>query len=299
MTHNNTTTTVAGRPDRLVQPASFRGHVRVRDTQLYVEQAGSGPVLLFVHGMCGDGEVWANQVSRLSDQFTCVTYDRRGHSHSPAGTRDQSYATHADDAAALIETVALSGCTLVGSSGGSYVGFELLRRHPGLVRAAVLSEPPLFQIAPSTGATIGEQIAPAVQAAAEEGGARSAVDAFFQLMCPGLWNTIGEQRKDRYRDNAEMLFPALTAPADPVPDTDLAAIKVPVLVITGADSRPALRTIAARLASGLPQGELLELAHSGHVTYAEQPAAFATAVRAFTASSASADEVTSQVSWPR
>jgi hypothetical protein len=48
MTHNNTTTTVAGRPDRLVQPASFRGHVRVRDTQLYVEQAGSGPVPVFV-----------------------------------------------------------------------------------------------------------------------------------------------------------------------------------------------------------------------------------------------------------
>jgi pimeloyl-ACP methyl ester carboxylesterase len=53
--------------------------------------------------------------------------------------------------------------------------------------------------------------------------------------------------------------------------------------ITGADSHPALRTIAARLAGGLRQGELLELAHGGHVTYAEQPSAFATAVRAFTA----------------
>ena len=138
-----------------------------------------------------------------------------------------------------------------------------------------------------------------MQAAAEEGGPRSAVDAFFQLMCPGLWNTIDEQHKDRYRGNAEMLFPALTAPADPVPDDDLAAIKVPVLVITGADSHPALRTIAARLASRLPQGGLLELAHSGHVTYAEEPAAFATAVRAFTASGASADEVTSQVGGSR
>jgi pimeloyl-ACP methyl ester carboxylesterase len=121
-----------------------------------------------------------------------------------------------------------------------------------------------------------------VQAAAKEGGLRSAVDVFFQLMCPGLCNSIVEQHKDRYRDNAEMLFPALTAPADPVADADLAAIEVPVLVITGSDSHQALRTIAARLASGLPQGELLELAHSGHVTYAEQPAAFATAVRAFT-----------------
>lgn len=282
MTH--TTTTTVGRTDRLGEPASVTGLVRVRDTQLHVEQTGCGPVLLFIHGMCGDGRVWADQVSRLSDQFTCVTYDRRGHSLSPAGTRDQSYATHADDAAALIEALDLAGCTLVGSSGGSYVGFELLRRHPGLVTAAVLSEPPLFQIAPSTSAAIREQIAPAVQAAAEERGARAAVDTFFQMMCPGLWNIIDEAHRDRYRDNAEMLFPALTAPADPVPDTDLAAIQIPVLVITGADSHPALRTVAAGLAQSLPQGELLELAHSGHVTYAEQPEAFATAVRAFTAS---------------
>jgi pimeloyl-ACP methyl ester carboxylesterase len=54
-------------------------------------------------------------------------------------------------------------------------------------------------------------------------------------------------------------------------------------VITGAESHPALRTVAARLAQGLPQGQLLELAHSGHVTYAAQPEAFAAAIRAFTA----------------
>lgn len=47
---------------------------------------------------------------------------------------------------------------------------------------------------------------------------------------------------------------------------------------------PPLRTVAARLAQGLPHGELLELAHSGHLSYAEQPDAFAAAVRAFTAS---------------
>ncbi|HET7397947.1 MAG TPA: alpha/beta hydrolase [Intrasporangium sp.] len=253
----------------------------VRDTELYVKAEGNGPPLAFVHGMCGDAEVWTDQVRRLSDRFTCLAYDRRGHSRSPAGARDQSYATHADDAAALIETLGLRGCTLVGSSGGAYVGFEVLRRHPGVVGAAVLSEPPLFPLDPAAGAALKRDVAPAVDAAVASRGPRAAVDAFFEVVCPGLWEAIDERRRDRYRDNAPMLLPALTEPADPVDAATLAAIDVPVLVLTGSESHPALRTIAARLASGLINASLVELPGSGHVTYAEQPAAFEAAVRAF------------------
>ena len=39
--------------------------IAVRDTTIYYEQAGHGPALLFIHGMCGDAAVWAGQVQRL------------------------------------------------------------------------------------------------------------------------------------------------------------------------------------------------------------------------------------------
>jgi hypothetical protein len=35
--------------------------IDVNDTTLYYERAGQGPAMLFVHGICGDAEVWADQ----------------------------------------------------------------------------------------------------------------------------------------------------------------------------------------------------------------------------------------------
>ena len=39
--------------------------IDINDTTLYYERAGSGPAILFVHGMCGFGDVWADQARRL------------------------------------------------------------------------------------------------------------------------------------------------------------------------------------------------------------------------------------------
>jgi pimeloyl-ACP methyl ester carboxylesterase len=63
--------------------------IQVRDTSLYFERNGSGPELFFIHGMCGDTRVWDGQVARLSNRFTCVTYDRRGHTRSDLGTQPE------------------------------------------------------------------------------------------------------------------------------------------------------------------------------------------------------------------
>ena len=82
--------------------------IAVRDTTIYYEQAGQGPALLFIHGMCGDARVWAGQAGRLAGRFSCVSFDRRGHTRSAPGTEPESVATHAADAAALIEALELA-----------------------------------------------------------------------------------------------------------------------------------------------------------------------------------------------
>ena len=59
--------------------------IELNDTTLYYERTGQGPAMLFVHGMCGDAEVWADQARRFSDRYSCVRYDRRGHTRSLRG----------------------------------------------------------------------------------------------------------------------------------------------------------------------------------------------------------------------
>jgi pimeloyl-ACP methyl ester carboxylesterase len=264
------------------------GHnVKANGTTLYTEQDGDGPSLVFVHGMCGDARVWEDQVTRLRDRYRCTTYDRRGHTRSPRTEVVESVELHADDLASLITTLDLAPTIVVGSSGGGRVALDLIRRYPQLVRGAVLSEPAAGALAPEAFAAMVDSVKQRLQAAAETGGPRAAVDAFFEAICPGLWAGIDESRKDRYRHNAPMLFADLGMATYEITRQDIERIAVPSLVIAGTHSHPALREAAHNLARWLPDARYLEL-ECGHVTYAEQPADFAHAVSTFAGEFASA-----------
>lgn len=259
------------------------GMVNVTGTQLFYEEAGNGQPMLFIHGMAGDASVWADQMQRLSPHFRCVAYDRRGHSRSPLGqVAQRTVELHADDAAQLIMELGLAPCILVGSSGGARVALDVVRRYPRLVTGAVLSEPPLTALDPEVGSAFVGRIKPAVEAAIARGGARAAVDAFFEIICPGLWHALPELRRDvPYRANAAEVLADLAMPAYQISRADLAQIRVPCLIIRGSDSDPGLRTIAGILAETIPGAHFVELQGSGHVTYFEKPAEFAATVESF------------------
>jgi pimeloyl-ACP methyl ester carboxylesterase len=255
--------------------------IPVRDTTLYYEPTGAGPQLLFIHGMCGHAGVWAGQVERLADRFTCITYDRRGHTRSSLGTEPESVQTHAADAAALIQALGLTRPVVVGSSGGARIAVELARTRPDSLAGAVLSEPPIFSLEPEAGQAFMAQIGAAVAPAAQTGGPAAAVDAFFPLVCPGLWSGLDEPGRDKLRANGHMMLAELTGPPYELGPDQVATIQVPALVIAGTTSHPALRAIAGTLARTLPHAGLVELAGSGHVTYFERPDEFAATVRDF------------------
>lgn len=257
--------------------------VEVGDAALYYEVSGAGPAMVFVHGMCGDATVWAGQAGRFSDRFTCVRYDRRGHSRSGCGRVPVGVARHADDAAALIDALDLAPCLLVASSSGAVIAVDLAIRHGRLLRGVVLSEPPLFSLDPDAARAVGAEFDKILHLAATVDGQSAAVDAFFTLMCPGLWAILDDTGKARYRANADIGFTDLRSPPLQVTPAELAAVTVPVLVIAGEVSHPALRSVALRLATALPDARPVDIANCGHVTYAEQPAAFAHAVSIFAA----------------
>lgn len=257
--------------------------ISVNGTQLYYEERGSGQPMLFIHGMCGDASVWADQMERLSPGFRCVAYDRRGHSRSPLGQITQrSVELHADDAAQLIIERGIAPCILVGSSGGARIAVDVVRRYPRLIAGAVFSEPPIMALAPEGGQAFVQVVKPAIDAAVARGGPRAAVDAFFEIACPGLWRDLPEARRDHpYRDNVAELFGDLAMPSYQITRADLAQFARPCLVIRGGLSDPGLRAIAGVVAESIPGARLIELPDSGHVTYVERPAEFAAAVRAF------------------
>ena len=112
--------------------------IEANGVRLHYEVMGDGPPLVFVHGMCGRAEVWAGQVERLSGEFMCVSYDRRGHGSSSDGDAPHSVPLHGDDFAALARALGLPPVVYVGSSGGARIGLDVVLRYPELLwRCAV------------------------------------------------------------------------------------------------------------------------------------------------------------------
>jgi 3-oxoadipate enol-lactonase len=177
----------------------------------------------------------------------------------------------------------LGPCLLVGSSGGAAIAVEVALRHGHLLRGAVFSEPPLFSLDPAAAQGAMRDLAPLVEQAIATGDRRAFVDAFFALMCPGLWSILDETRKDRYRANADIGLADLRSPSLDVAPADLSVVTVPALIIAGTTSHRSLVSVARGLAAALPDARFVELDGSGHVTYAERPDDFANAVSVFAA----------------
>lgn len=259
-------------------PAEHERFVPVDGTELFVREAGSGPPILFIHGMCGDADVWADQVALLSDRFRCVAYDRRGHSRSPFGEGVRTVEAHADDAAVVIRFLGLAPVLLVGSSGGARIGLDVARRYPALLRGAVLSEPALIALADDGGADFVAHVGSAVRSAATP---EDAVDAFFEVVDAPLWSVLPEARKDAFRANHVELFGDLQMPPYTPSDEELGSVTVPVRLLLGSRSEPIFGQVAHRVARAVPGAELLVLDGASHATYASAPAAFTEAVASF------------------
>jgi pimeloyl-ACP methyl ester carboxylesterase len=117
---------------------------RAGSHSLYYEthgpEAAAGPPLLLVTGMGGSCRGWlALQVPDFAVRHRCVIYDHRGvgQSSDPGGAF--SIADLADDAARLLDALAIPRAHVLGAFMGGMVAQELALRHPERVARLVLA----------------------------------------------------------------------------------------------------------------------------------------------------------------
>jgi pimeloyl-ACP methyl ester carboxylesterase len=126
------------------------GMLPVPGAHLYYETHGSGPLLLLISPGGGDADSLRGIAAPLAEQFTVVTYDRRGYARSPLDDPAETprIETHGDDAGRLLAALTTTPAHVFGSSGGAVVGLDLALRRTGQVRTLVAHEPPLRQLLP-------------------------------------------------------------------------------------------------------------------------------------------------------
>jgi pimeloyl-ACP methyl ester carboxylesterase len=125
----------------------------VQGGNLYYEVRGSGPVLLLMPGGPADATTFRRMENRLASEYTVVTYDPRGLSHSsdfdPADDA-RMVEIFADDVHRLLDRVGGGRACVFGSSGGAVIALELATRHPEQLDTVVAHEPPSPAFLPDT-----------------------------------------------------------------------------------------------------------------------------------------------------
>lgn len=215
--------------------------------ELAVTARGTGAAVLLVHDMAADARVWTPLAEALAGEgVRTLAYDRRGYGGSGAPEPYEGTTVHeqAEDARLLLGALGAAGgdAVAVGEGFGALVVLDLLVRLPGLLRGAVLVEPPLNQFSSSAAAVLSEQRA-LLETALRADGPGATVEAWR----PGADAEVAAAHRAFFAD-----FGGLAS--WPVTRRELRAVGVPVAVVTGSATLPHLLEAADALAPLLPAG---------------------------------------------
>src|SRR6476646_5808389 len=107
---------------------------------IHYEVHGSGPPLLLTHGYSSTSAMWQGQVAALSRRHKLVLWDMRGHGQSdyPDDPLAYSEALTIADMAALLDAVGASHAIVGGLSLGGYMSLAFYRAYPERVRALLI-----------------------------------------------------------------------------------------------------------------------------------------------------------------
>jgi len=263
------------------------GTLMVAGATLCFKVRGRGPALLVVQGGEGNADSADALASTLAEEFTIITYDRRGLSRSPLDDQKQTITLeqHADDAHALILELVNEPAFVFGSSLGALIGLELVRRHPHSVQLLIAHDPLALDLLSSEEQQRLADLRRIVAELALSEGMRVAMRRFLHEL-----GVDKEDREDdveppastRERSRDSGFFMARESRAADRFRLDLPVLRAIAHKILPAFGESARERLPARCALSLAArlGRDAVAFPGGHSGYALRPRAFADALRA-------------------
>jgi pimeloyl-ACP methyl ester carboxylesterase len=264
--------------------AATTGTLDVPGARLHHEVRGTGPLVLLAGAPMGAG-AFAPLAELLADRYTVVTTDPRGVGRSPVEDPDSDSTPElrADDLSRLLAHLDAGPAVVLGSSGGAVSALALVQAHPEQVSTVIAHEPPLQQLVEDR-----EQLL---------AGTEGIIATYLAHGSGAAWA--------EFMRVADIVMPeGDQPPAPPQPDPQAAADERHFFLHELRDTtrwRPdlaALRAVPARVVVGIGEhsrGELCDrtsralaaelgteptMFPGGHVGFVEDPARFATRLRA-------------------
>ena len=245
--------------------------------RIYYEVSGSGPALVFAHGLGGNHLSWWQQAPYFARDYTCVTFAHRGFAPSTGDPPDPRL--FGDDLEALIDRLKLAEVRLVAQSMGGWCCLEYALRHPERVAKLVLAD--------TAGTVDFATLDPPGREKVAEWQSRNR-GAIEELFRKGIHPAAGERMAREqsalhflYREIDRLsnvgdkdLLRARLMEMRTLPVSRLSEMRTPVLFICGEEDVVFPPPAAAALAASMPNAELRLVADTGHSVYFERAAIF-------------------------
>lgn len=233
-------------------------------------ECGTGPVVLFLHGLGGSRTSWDPQLTGLADRWRCVAWDMPGYgasaTHGPLG-----FDSLGDAVIGLADTLGAETVALVGESFGGMHALHAALRHPDRVTALALANTSARFGADGTDPDVWRR----ARLAPIDAGATPADIARDVLVGIGGPSLRGQALEQRVAAFARIGVDGFRAAVDVLPTHDvvdrLGSIEAPTLVIAGALDDETPVAYAEVLAGGIPRARLEVLDGVGHLAMTEAP----------------------------
>jgi pimeloyl-ACP methyl ester carboxylesterase len=114
-------------------------HLSIHGHRIALRTAGTGPVVLLIHGMAGSAATWSHVFRALAQRFTVVAPDLLGHGESGKPRRGEyALGAHANVLRDLLHVLGYERATLVGQSLGGGVAMQFAYQFPERCERLVL-----------------------------------------------------------------------------------------------------------------------------------------------------------------
>jgi pimeloyl-ACP methyl ester carboxylesterase len=269
--------------------------VTIDRRRVNVIELGSGPPVVFIHGLSGSWQNWLEQLPVFARDHRVLTFDLPGFGASQMPREKITIRGYGRFVDALLGELGVSSAAVVGNSMGGFIGIELAIRFPErverlvLVSAAGLSieylrnERALAVLGAIENrlAAYSGWLASRSDALARRPGARRMI---FGIVAKRPDRLPGPLVAEQVRGSGKPGFlPALDALTDyPIRDR-LGEIACPTLIVWGAEDKLVPARDADEFARLIPNSRKVVWPETGHVAMLERPEAFNALVQAFLA----------------
>jgi len=244
----------------------------------YLTEFEDEPVVVFSNSLGTDFRIWLPLIDELTDNWSMLLYDKRGHGLSDIGKPASTIEDHADDLIGLLAHLGIKKAIFCGLSVGGLIVQSLYAKKPGLVEKIVLCD---------TAHKIGTaDMWNGRIDTAKTAGIASMADAILERWFTKDFHANRKAELAGYRNMLTRQAPegyANTCAA--IRDADFTAlapnIKVPVLCIVGDQDGSTPPELVKSTADLIPGSEFEVIAGAGHIPCVEQPAALAELLASF------------------